>query len=273
MDFATISVSCPADLSELLIAELFEIGFDSFQELEAGFQGSCELPLFDNDKVSVVLSQYEGVSYSINEEEKVNWNEEWEKNYDPVIINESCIVRASFHPPRPEFNYEIVVTPKMSFGTGHHATTALALTYLMDQNLTGKKVLDVGTGTGILAIMASLRGANHILATDIDDWCIENSLENFSLNNVHAKVIKGEIALVEDRDFDVIIANINKNVLASQMAAYSERLSPSGTLLLSGFYEDDNMDLIAIGKQLGLEKVFNSAKDGWSVLVFSKPSV
>jgi len=148
MDFITVKVTCPADFTDFLISELFEIGFDSFQELEEGFEGSCEESKFDKSKLEEILISYSEVSFTIKEQEKINWNEEWEKNYDPIIIEDKCIVRASFHEPRPDFSYEIVVTPKMSFGTGHHATTYQVLAYQMDLDHVGKKVLDVGTGTG-----------------------------------------------------------------------------------------------------------------------------
>ncbi len=274
MDFITIKVNCAQDLSDYLIAELFELGFDSFQELEDGFEGSCEEATYDEGRVESVLSQFPNIKFVIKEQEKINWNEEWEKNYDPIIVEGRCIVRASFHKPQPQFEYEIIVTPKMSFGTGHHATTYQVLDYQMDLDHTDKKVLDVGTGTGILAIMAQKKGASEITATDIDDWCIENSEENFALNDVKGvELIQGEIDEVQEKDYDIVIANINKNVLLDQLGAYAERLKENGELILSGFYEEDIQDLEVEGEKHLLEKKTNTIRDRWAMLVFIKHSV
>lgn len=274
MEFTTIKVSCSADIIDLLIAELFEIGFDSFQEFETGFEGSCDKTQYDEGNVKSILDNYPNVSFEIKEQEKVNWNEEWEKNYDPIIIGDKCIVRASFHEPQPQFQYEIIVTPKMSFGTGHHATTFQVLDYQISLDHTDKKVLDVGTGTGILAIMAQKRGASFLAATDIDDWCIENSAENFALNEVKdVSLIQGQISEVADADFDIVIANINKNVLLDQIKEYANRLVTRGQLILSGFYEADIADLEAEAQKHGLKKVKSTTRDNWAMLVLDKLSV
>ena len=274
MDFITIRVTCQDSLSDYLMSLLFEIGFDAFQELEDGFEGSCEEHVFDANQVSGLLSSFSDVSFELKEQEKVNWNEEWEKNYDPIIIGDQCIVRASFHEPRPEFDYEIIVTPKMSFGTGHHATTYQILAYQMTLDHEGKQVLDVGTGTGVLAIMAQKRGAKHLVATDIDDWCIENSTENFELNGVKNYALhQYEIEELEHNEFDIIIANINKNVLLDQLGQYATRLKTHGKLILSGFYQEDMADLITTASKHALEKIDHSVKDNWAMLVLSKQSI
>lgn len=274
MDFITIKVSCPQELVDFLISELFQIGFDAFQELEDGFEGSCEQVHFDESKVQAIISSFPDLSFEVKEQEKVNWNEEWEKNYDPIIVEDRCIVRASFHEAQPEFRYEIIVTPKMSFGTGHHATTYQMLAYQMEIDHEGKKVLDVGTGTGILAIMAKKRGAAATIVSDIDEWCIENSEENFALNQVTInKVIKGQIEEIEEVDFDIVIANINKNVLLDQIGEYSRKLKENGMLLLSGFYEQDIPDLEKKANQNNLQKIHFTTKDKWAMLVLSKQSI
>ncbi|MEP0985960.1 50S ribosomal protein L11 methyltransferase [Ekhidna sp.] len=274
MEFITIKVSCSSDLTDVLIAELFEVGFDSFQEFDDGFEGSCDQSQFEEAKIKAIFKNYVDVSYDIKEQEKINWNEEWEKNYDPIIVGNKCIVRASFHEPQPQFVYEIIVTPKMSFGTGHHATTYQVLDYQMTLNHANKKVLDVGTGTGILAIMAKKRGAEKITATDIDDWCIENSEENFSLNQVSdVRLIKGQISEVIENDYDIIIANINKNVLLDQIGEYASRLRQGGELILSGFYDDDIPDLEAKANHHGLEKLKSTTRDKWAMLALRKLSV
>jgi ribosomal protein L11 methyltransferase len=271
MSFITIRVHCKEELNDLLIAELFELSFDSFQEFEDGFEGSCPKDDFSEEQLKEVLESYPFVSFEIKEQDKINWNEEWEKNYDPIIVEDKCIVRATFHPARPEFQYEIIVTPKMSFGTGHHATTYQMLAYQMDLDHQDKKVLDVGSGTGILAIMAAKKGAFSLTATDIDDWCIENSEENFSLNDVEGvTLIKGQIEEVKEHDFDIVIANINKNVLLDQMEAYALRLKKGGQLLLSGFYADDVPDLEAEAKKYGLDKLAETTKDNWAMMALTK---
>ncbi|WP_420317134.1 50S ribosomal protein L11 methyltransferase [Ekhidna sp.] len=274
MGFVTIKATCDPQLIDVLIAELFETGFDSFQELDDGFEGSCEQSEFDEEKVKIVFSQFPNVTFEVKEQEKINWNEEWEKNYDPIIVGNRCIVRASFHQSQPNFEYEIIVTPKMSFGTGHHATTYQVLAYQMDLDHKGKKVLDVGTGTGILAIMASKRDANELVASDIDDWCIENSEENFALNNVKdVKLIKGQIDEVIDNDFDIVIANINKNVLLDQMKDYASKTIENGQLILSGFYKEDISDLENEANKFKLHLIHSTTRDNWAMLAFEKRSV
>lgn len=274
MSFITIRVSCPETLNDYLISELFELGFDSFQEFDDGFEGSCGEEDFNQEAVQKTLSQFPDLTFEIKEQEKINWNEEWEKNYDPIIVDDKCIVRASFHQSRPEFKYEIIVTPKMSFGTGHHATTYQVLAYQMELDHQDKRVLDVGTGTGILAIMAEKRGATKLVVTDIDDWCIENSEENFQLNNViNFSTYKTEIENLEESEFDIVIANINKNILLDQIGEYSKRLRCGGELILSGFYQDDIAGLETVANQNSLTKKLETVKDKWAMLVLSKQSV
>lgn len=272
MDFITISVKCDPDLSDVVIAELFEIGFDSFQEFDDGFEGSCEKNAFEEGPVEQVLIRYPGTSYHIKEQDRVNWNEEWEKNYDPIIVDDRCQVRATFHKANQAFEYDILVNPKMSFGTGHHATTYQMLSYQMKLDHQAKRVLDVGCGTGILAIMAAKRGASQIVVTDIDDWCLENSMENFALNNVeNATLIKGQIEAVDQHTFDIIIANINKNVLMAQIKEYASRLNDNGSLLLSGFYKEGVPELISEANKQGLTMKAESERENWAMLALTKP--
>jgi len=274
MNFATVRVYCPEAIKDYLIAELFEIGFDSFQEFDDGFEGSCEESLFEKDKVETVLSQFPTTRYHYKKEEKVNWNKEWENNYHPVTVDGKCLIRASFHEPNSAYDYEIIITPKMSFGTGHHATTHQILSYQMTLDHVGKRVLDVGTGTGVLSIMASKRGASSLVATDIDDWCIENSTENFALNNISDfKLFKLPIEELTESRFDIVIANINKNVLLEQIGEYAKRLKADGVLILSGFYSEDIPDLIKEAGKHSLIKNTQSTKDNWSMLVLTKQSI
>ena len=210
-------------------------------------------------------------SSHFKEEEKINWNEEWEKNYDPIDVEGKCLVRATFHDSGENYDYEIIVNPKMSFGTGHHATTYQMLSYQMKLTQEGKKIMDVGCGTGILTIMAAKRGASQLVSTDIDDWCIENSEENFSLNNLSdVKMIKGQIEEVQESDFDIILANINKNVLLDQIQSYSKKLKDGGELILSGFYKDDIPDLEKEALKHGLSKKTETERENWAMMALIK---
>lgn len=271
MSFVTIKVDCPESLKDYLISTLFEKGFDSFQELEEGFEGSCLEESFNKKEVDRLISQFPNLNYHVLRQEKINWNKEWEKNYDPVIVANECIVRAAFHQPTTDFTYEIIVTPKMSFGTGHHATTYQVLAYQMQLDHQGKKVLDVGTGTGVLSIMAHKRGATQLVATDIDEWCIENAAENFHLNGIVGhSLFKCDIHSLDVSGFDIIIANINKNILMEQLQVYAMKLAKNGVLILSGFYEEDVEELTIKANDYSLKKIAMTAKDRWSMLVLSK---
>ncbi len=271
MSFITLNITCDEEKRELLFAELSLFPFDAFEETEIGILASCEKDTWNPDEVKPVLDRYQ-VEYQVEEVAKVNWNEEWEKNYDPVVVGDQCIVRATFHEPKPSFPYEIIITPKMSFGTGHHATTWQVLNYQLSLDHQGKKVIDVGCGTGALAIMAYKRGAKEVTAVDIDDWCIENSAENFSLNsceNINLKL--GGIEEVPGSEvFDVMLVNINKNVLLEQMQDYNQRLASGGVLVLSGFYQEDISDLRQSAEALSLNYVDESEKNRWAMLVFRK---
>ena len=271
MSFITLHITCDEEKRDLLFAELSLFPFDAFEETEIGILASCEKDAWDPDEVKQVLDRYQ-VEYQVEEVAKVNWNEEWEKNYDPVVVGDQCIVRASFHEPKPEFPYEIIITPKMSFGTGHHATTWQVLNYQLNLDHKGKKVIDVGCGTGALAIMAHKRGASEIAAVDIDDWCIENSAENFSLNACEEINLKlGGIEVVPGTEqFDIMLVNINKNVLLEQMKDYYLRLASGGILVLSGFYQEDINDLRVCAEALGLAYAEESEKNRWAMLVFQK---
>lgn len=268
MNFIELTVQCEEEKRELLLAELSLFPFVAFEENDGGLTACCEEQEWNEAEINSVLERYD-VEYSFQSIARINWNEEWEKNYDPVVVGDQCIVRATFHEPQPDIPYEIIITPKMSFGTGHHATTHQVLKYQLELDHQGKKVLDVGCGTGALAIMAHKRGATDILAIDIDDWCIENSQENFSLNNCTSiKLALGGIENVaETETFDIVLANINKNVLLEQIGEYQKRMSTGGTLILSGFYIDDIPDLLQEAKKYGLSFYTQSDRDKWAMLV------
>lgn len=274
MDYLEFKIKCLEEFREILIAELSEIGFDSFLETEEGIDAYTLVGDFDRSAFDEVISQYSDaaqIELSEGKMEKINWNAEWEKNYDPIAVDELVYVRASFHPSQPGFKHEIVINPKMSFGTGHHATTFQMLRHQGTIDHQGKRVLDVGSGTGILAIMAHLLGARQIEAFDIDDWCVDNGNENFDLNGVKTRMGLGTIREVNPKGpFDIVLANINKNVLLDEMKIYSDLLVDQGYLLLSGFYTHDVEDLEKLANQLGLKLITQQSKDNWAALVLQK---
>ncbi len=274
MDYVQVSITCLEDYREILIAELAAIGFDSFLETDSGLEAYVPQDLFDRDSFDEVIATYrEPASLTVAEGivPKVNWNEEWEKNYDPIEVDRLVYVRASFHVPQPGFQYEIVINPKMSFGTGHHATTFQLLSMQGKIDHQGKRVLDVGSGTGILAIMAHLLGAKQVEAFDIDSWCVDNGNENFDLNGVTTRMGLGTIREVKPQGpYELILANINKNVLLDELAIYSSLLSSQGLLLLSGFYSEDIEDLVQAAWVQGLFLTMQTTKDNWAALCLQK---
>ena len=274
MDYLEFKINCLEEFREILIAELSQIGFDSFLETEEGIDAYSLSQGFNREAFDEVISNYSEaaqIQLSEGEMEKINWNAEWEKNYDPIAVDDLVYVRASFHPSPLGFKHEIVINPKMSFGTGHHATTFQMLRNQGTIDHQGKRVLDVGSGTGILAIMAHLLGASQIEAFDIDDWCVDNGNENFDLNGVTARMGLGTIRKVNPTGpFDIVLANINKNVLLDEMGIYSDLLIARGFLLLSGFYTEDIADLEQLANQIGLELIAQQSKDNWAALVLQK---
>uniref|UniRef100_UPI004048B54E 50S ribosomal protein L11 methyltransferase n=1 Tax=Algoriphagus sp. TaxID=1872435 RepID=UPI004048B54E len=274
MEYVQVTLTCLEEYREILIAELASIGFDSFLETETGIEGYVLQEQFSRDSFDEVISTYrESAALTVVEGvlPKVNWNEEWEKNYDPIEVGKLVYVRASFHSPQPGFQYEIVINPKMSFGTGHHATTFQLLSLQGNIDHQGKRVLDVGSGTGILAIMAHLLGAKEVEAFDIDSWCVDNGNENFELNGLSTQMGLGTIREVKPKGpYELILANINKNVLLDELAIYTSLLAPQGILLLSGFYSEDIDDLNQAASLNGLRLTTQSTKDNWAALEFQK---
>ena len=274
MDYVQVSITCLEDYREILIAELAAVGFDSFLETETGFEAYVPQDQFARDSFDEVIASYrEAAALTLVEGimPKVNWNEEWEKNYDPIEVDQLVYVRASFHSPQPGFQYEIVINPKMSFGTGHHATTFQLLSMQGKIDHQGKRVLDVGSGTGILAIMAHLLGAKEVEAFDIDSWCVDNGNENFDLNQVATRMGLGTIREVQPKGpYALILANINKNVLLDELAIYASLLTDQGLLLLSGFYSEDIADLVQAASAQGLSLTMQTTKDNWAALCLQK---
>ena len=271
--FLKVTIQANPDLHEILVAELGMLSFDSFQEQDGELDAFIEESLFNEHALNDVLDQY-GISLEIKVEKlkNINWNEQWEKNFDPVYIKNQVQIRATFHESKPDYRYDVIINPKMSFGTGHHETTSLIVSEQLNIGHQQKRILDVGTGTGILAIMARKLGADKLTVTDIDDWCIENCQENFALNNIeNVEILHGTINnLTFSHANDIIFANINKNVLLAEMDHYEKLLSPDGLLVLSGFYVDDLADIKHKANKLGLKPIRENSLNNWSVLSLSR---
>lgn len=275
MDFIQINVHCDPPFREILIAEMGELDFETFMDTEVGFEAYIQEEIFSHPALQTLFNRYRKqtrIWYELKKIPKENWNEEWEKNYDPIAVGDQIYVRATFHEAKPDVPYEIIINPQMSFGTGHHETTHQLLALQLDVDHKGKKVLDVGSGTGILAIMAAKLGAKSVAATDIDDWCIENALENFGLNNIEAEFVKqGTIHELGLKDqYEIILANINTHVLLDEMAEYNKLLADKGHLFLSGFYEMDKPQILALATELGLKEVKSTTEKNWVALLLEK---
>lgn len=273
--FIELSIQAPEESYEILVAELAELGYESFIEQDDRLRAYIASENFQESSIKELFENYEeqfNVKYQVQNLQKTNWNEEWEKNYEPVEIAGKVRIRAIFHEPKPDFQYEILITPKMSFGTGHHETTSLMIENQMSINHRDKYVLDAGCGTGVLAIMAHFLGASAIEAFDIDEWAVENTQENIGLNECSCiKVFQGkmeQIALQEQ--FDIILANINRNILLADMPLYAGSLKKSGYLLLSGFYEVDVKDILAVAMAEGLSFVSQKTKNNWVSMICQK---
>lgn len=259
--------------TEILMAELGELPFESFEETETGVNAYIQKELYEEgmlETIAILKSSEFKISFTIVEIAPENWNETWESNFNPIEINDLCIVRAPFHESK-NVKYDIVIEPKMSFGTGHHETTHLMLEYILEQDFENKKTLDMGCGTAVLAILAAKKGANPIDAIDIDNWCYLNSIENIERNNcTNIQVLEGDVSLLPGRNYDVIIANINRNILLNDIELYQNCLQQDGMLLLSGFYKED-IDLIEKHcNSLHLKLLETKEKNNWVALRFVK---
>ncbi|OGS71712.1 MAG: ribosomal protein L11 methyltransferase [Flavobacteria bacterium RIFCSPLOWO2_12_FULL_35_11] len=259
--------------TEILIAELGEVGFESFVENEEGVEAFIQKTDWNSqvlDDIYVLKSGEFQISYEMREIEQTNWNIEWEKNFNPIQVDGLVSIRAPFH-ENPNLKYDIVIEPKMSFGTGHHETTHMMVQHLLDLDVAGKKVLDMGCGTGILAIFAEMKGAKPIDAIDIDNWCYQNSLENVERNNCkHISVYEGDASLLKDKKYDVIIANINRNILLYDMHVYASCLDENGVILLSGFYKEDIPVIDTEVSKYGLKLDKQIERNNWVALKYVK---
>ncbi len=257
--------------SDIVSASLAPIGFESFVVVDDKLEAFINIDLFSTESLNEILANLPieiGLSYTKEEIESINWNEEWEKNYfEPIIISDKCVIHSSFHKDYPELKYDIIIDPKMAFGTGHHETTSLMIAEILEMDLYGKSVLDMGCGTAVLAILAKMRGAEKVAAIDIDNWCTENSEENVQKNKVSGiEVLLGGAELLVNKKFDVVIANINRNILLQDMASYVACLNPNGELFMSGFYVEDIEVLENKARELGLALQYFKSKNNWAVI-------
>lgn len=266
---------CNETVNDVVSALAGDIGFESFVECEGGIQAYIQQALFNKEVLDEMISEFPipnaKVEYTVKEAEDKNWNEEWEKNFfQPIIIGDRCVIHSTFHRDIPQAEYDIVIDPQMAFGTGHHETTSLIIGELLDNDLQGKSLLDMGCGTSILAILARMRGAAPCTAVDIDEWCVRNSLENIELNGVdRISVFQGDASLLKDQEpFDVIIANINRNILLNDMKRYVSCMHPGSELYMSGFYVDDIPVIQAEAEHNGLRFVHHKEKNRWAAVKF-----
>lgn len=260
-------------LMDLLVGELLEYGFESFFEEENVLIAYLPESGYRNNLLKDLdfFKDHPGVKISEDLLEDKNWNEEWERNYQPVTIAGKCHVRAPFHEPEPGILFEIVIEPKMAFGTAHHETTQLMATWLMDLGVKGKEVLDMGCGTGILAILANKMGARCVIGIDNDEWAWQNALENFRLNGVESgEVIHGDSHQIESGRYDLILANINRNILLQDLEIYTRGLKKGGQILLSGFYESDRNAIEMESLEAGLNFTGIRTLNNWAVMLFKK---
>lgn len=276
VEYLVISLRTQNINFEILSAALLELGCDSFCEESNLLLAYIDKSQFDAESLKNLVEKYSAefeIKYEISDLENKNWNEEWEKNFEPVTVGQACIVRASFHPADKVYDYDIVINPKMSFGTGHHETTHMMLEHLLQMDIKDITLLDAGAGTGILAILAAMRGAKNIVAFDIEDWAFHNAVENAALNNcANIHVLQGTIGTLTlpFKTYDIILANINKNVLLEEISVYYTFLKTGGKLVMSGFFENDVTDIDLKAKELNflLEKI--NVKNNWASVIYSK---
>lgn len=257
--------------TEILIAELGCAGFESFVETPDGVIAYIQVGDHSEsilESIYILNSSEFEITYNFETIEQTNWNAEWEKNFNPIVVGDQCAIRAPFHDPF-DVKYDIIIEPKMSFGTGHHETTHMMIEHVLASDFTKKSVLDMGCGTGLLAILAMKKGASRVEAIDIDNWCYLNSLENISRNDCdQITVLEGDASLLEGKRFDVIIANINRNILLNDLSTYVACLNKNASLFLSGFYDSDFELVQESCENLGLKFETKRTRNNWVALKF-----
>lgn len=275
MKFIEYVIEIPADaadanFSEIIIAELADFGFSSFSDQEGVLKAYVDTEMYHKELTESYLDGI-SVAYTSSPVKDQNWNEVWESNFEPVEIDDRVIIRAPYHTPSKSYDYTIRIMPKMSFGTGHHQTTHLMISEMLSMDFAGKSVLDMGSGTGVLAIFAAMLGARSSDAIDIDDWAYENCVENIAENEVQGITpILGDVALTEGRQYDIVLANINLNILLEDMPAYVKTMPAGGELLMSGILESDIPTIEHRAKSLGLNVVSVRTREGWGAVRCTK---
>ncbi len=258
---------------EILTAFLADLEFESFVETDNGISAYVRTDLDDESGVQQIIDDLKDVTIRYTKKEIIqqNWNEEWESNFHPILVADQCYIRAEFHESKPEIPYEVIIQPKMAFGTGHHETTHLMVEYILETEFEGKDVLDMGCGTSILGILAKMKGANYVEAIDFDQWAVDNSIENADRNKVELNIKLGDSSSLGGKEFDIILANINKNVLMRDIPNYVKNLNfTEGELILSGLMTEDFDDIKSLCESLGLKFINKKQRNEWIALKFIK---
>ena len=262
------------EATEILMAQLGELGFESFVETENGFEAYIPEKDFSPETLNDLFLPFDNVriGYTTETIREQNWNRTWEENYfEPILINNDVLIRGSFHKPRENVRYEIVIDPKMAFGTGHHETTGLMIKHILELDIKGKTVLDMGCGTGILGILCSKLGAGEITGIDIEEWAYNNAIENCDKNSVNnMTVIHGDANSIGNMEYDIILANINRNILLNDIPRYSKALKHDGLLILSGFYETDLRIINETTQKQGLQFISSKSDNKWVASTYRK---
>jgi ribosomal protein L11 methyltransferase len=260
--------------ADIIVARLNEIDFESYAEDENGIKAYVQTLLLNENAVKEIISEVAELcelTFSISKVKQENWNKQWESNFEPVFINDKCVIRAHFHQPIPDVDFEIIITPKMSFGTGHHETTSLVMNEMFSLDFNNKSVLDMGCGTGVLAILASKLGANSLVGIDFDEWAVENAEENSVLNSIdNIDYIHGDADAIGDATFDIIVANINRNIILQDIEKYVGAMNEKSEIIFSGFLKEDIPLILEKSEQLGLDLVVSKNKNKWQMLHLKK---
>jgi len=274
MGYTEVNFKTQGEQSDILVALLDDAGYEMFEEYDGGLKAYLPAKDFNRAELDEALKSMEallGIQYEVNAIEDKNWNEEWERNYPPVLLDKKIYVRSSFHPSKEKVEYEILIDPKMSFGTGHHDTTSVMLQQMLNIEFDGRTVLDMGCGSGILAIFASMRGAESTEAIDIDEWAFRNAEENCTANRVsNVRVVQGDATAISRQAYDIILANINRNIILRDLEIYVKKLVPGGHLLVSGFLQEDEAIINDAASRLNLKVVSTKRSGNWSSVHYKK---
>ena len=276
MNYYACSFSNPENeiLKDMFMELLGTIGFDSFMDTDEGFEAYCQEPALDEEELNGIMQMEQFANVKLLKKELIpdqDWNATWEASYEPVIINEFCRIRAPFHKVEGSYKYDLIIEPKMSFGTAHHETTSQIIELMLQSDFTGLNLLDMGSGTGVLAILAKKLGSATTVAIDNDEWAYRNALDNIRLNDENDIIVElGDATSLNDRQFDVILANINRNILLRDMKEYVKCLVDGGKIFFSGFYEEDLVLIAKEAERLGLRYSNHVTKNNWTAAVFVK---